>query len=184
MNSRAIFALALALPLFGCNKVTGDQDAPSSKAAGAKPQAAAAPASPLAGWTEIDLSGNGSAWKGWRVKGPPGATVKKSFDGLEIAGKDGVGITVSFTALSLENTASTVKEGVNYDQKPAILLQNKELLEWSSSYKDKSGPKTMYGFHLLVKTSGVTMGCKQASGVPERAKLAPLEEACKTLVKK
>jgi hypothetical protein len=182
MNSRTplALALALALPLLGCSLGTGDKDAPSKAGAGAK----AAPASPIAGWTEIDLGAHGPAWKGWRVKGPPGAAVKKSFDGLEIANKDGAGITVSFTALSLENTASTVREGVNYDQKPAILLQTKELLEWSSTFKDKSGSKTMYGFHLLVKTSGVTMGCKQASGVYDRAKLAPLQEACKTLVKK
>ncbi|APR83197.1 Hypothetical protein A7982_08546 [Minicystis rosea] len=178
MNHRFIAVLAIALPLFGCNR--GGDDAPPKKA----PAAAPAPANPLAGWSEIDLGPHGPAWRGWHVKGPPGATVKKSFDGLEIAGKDGIGITVSFTALSLDSTASTVKEGVNYDQKPAILLQNKELLEWSSSYKTKEGPKTTYGFHLLVKTSGVTMGCKQASGVSERGKLAPLETACKTLVKK
>src|SRR5690348_6977269 len=103
MNSRSMLAvtLALALPIFGCNKVTGDEEGPPSKGAGAahKP---AAPPSPLAGWTEIDLTGHGPLWKGWRVKGPPGATVKKSFDGLEIENKDGLGIVVSFTALSLE----------------------------------------------------------------------------------
>lgn len=117
------------------------------------------------------------------MKGPPGATAKMSVDGLEIA-KDKTGIGVSFTNLSLDKTAMEVKEGVNYDQKPAILLQTKELLEWSSTYKDAGGMKTMFGFHLLVKTSGVTMGCKQAFGVFEREKLEPLEAACRTLVKR
>lgn len=180
MNSRSI--LALALLLLGCNKATGDKDAPPPKAVST--QAAAPPLSPLAGWTDVDLGAYGSAWKGWHVKAPPGATVTKSFDGLDVAPKDGIGLVVSFTALSLENTASTVKEGVNYDQKPAILQQTKELLEWSSSYKVKEGPRTSYGFHLLVKTSGVTMGCKQAGTITDRAKLAPLEQACRTLAKR
>ncbi|APR76732.1 Hypothetical protein A7982_02079 [Minicystis rosea] len=182
MNARIILVFALALPLSACDK--GTEAAPPANGAAPSPKQPAAPPNPLAGWTDVDLGASGSAWKGWHVKGPPGATVKKAADGLEIAAKDGIGIAVSFTSLSLESTANLVREGVNYDQKPAILLQNKELLEWSSSYKDKSGPKTTFGFHMLVKTSGMTVGCRHVTGVPERAKLAPLEEACKTLSKR
>lgn len=190
MKSITLVALALTLSPIGCEQEAAKPAPPArSGAAGngtafvSQGTSSQAPASAIADWSEIDLSSSGVAWKGWAVKAPPGATIKKSFDGLEIA-KGGYGIQVSFTATSLASTVSTVKEGVNYDQKPEILTQTKELVEWSSTFKSDGANKTMYGFHLLVKTAGVTMGCKQASGVYDRAKLAPMEEACRTLHKK
>jgi hypothetical protein len=141
-----------------------------------------------ASWVPIDLAaGGGAAWKGYTVKGPPGSTVKKSFDGPEISsGKDGkdYGLVVSFTATRLSNTKSDLREGVSYGTRPTFLTETSDLLEYSNESTDPKStePKT-YGFHMLVKVGGTTLGCKSATSRFDRQGLEPLKEACKSLTK-
>lgn len=155
--------------------------APSASASAAP---AAAPGGIPADWAPLDLASAGALWKGHTIKAPPGATIKKAFDGPEIVKDEEFGLVVSFTATRLGATKAGYQDAVSYGTRATFLEETNELLEYSLESTDAASkaPKT-YGFHMLVKVGKATYGCKTTVSKPSREELTPLKEACKSLTK-
>ncbi len=200
-----LFLVGVAVSAAGCGDQAADGVASGTAAASGKPAksaaaatsgtaAASASAAPtasaaasaaaggddFASFKDTDLSAFHKLWKGFSIKAPEGATISQGYGGPKIEKGKEFSIQLSYSDTSLDNTADSTKECVNYDQKCAVVERTKDLVVTSAS--DKDGKNTSYGFHMLIRPGGSLMGCK--GGGPDLAKVEVLKKVCQSVEKK
>jgi hypothetical protein len=185
----------------GANADPGAASRPATSAVAAAASATAAAPSPTASaiaapgsspapsgdafdaFKDLDMSTYHKLWKGYSIKAPEGATIKKGPSGPRITKDEDFGIEFSFTDTSLDNTAALTKECVNYDQRCAVVERSKDLVVTSTSYESSGQTKTTFAFHMLVRPGGTFMACKSVASVEDRSKLDILKKACSSITK-
>lgn len=135
----------------------------------------------FASFKDLDLSGFHKIWKGYSVKAPEGAVIKKGYGGPRIEKDKEFAIELSFSDTRLENTAESTKECVNYDQFCMVVDRGKDFVITSARGKTEPNEKATYAFHMLIHPGGNLMACK--GGADKREKLAILQKACESVTK-
>lgn len=155
--------------------------APAASSAAAATSAAPAAGGDFASFKDLDLSGFHKIWKGYSVKAPEGAVIKKGYGGPRIEKDKDFAIELSFADTRLENTAEATKECVNYDQFCMVVDRSKDMVVTSARGKTEPAEKATFAFHMLIRPGGNLMACK--GGGDSREKLAILQKACESVTK-
>lgn len=155
--------------------------APASPGAGASASGApAAPAYPAA-WTDLDLTPAGKVWAEYTLKGPADAKVKKGFPDPTIESGD---YALSLSVTRTKKSTASLDTARGYGVSWKALTDTAELFEYQTSGEQNGEKFVRYNFDMFVKVDGKTVGCSGLNNQKERAQLAPLMAACRTLRKK
>ncbi len=162
-----------------------DKAASSNAAAPASAAASASAASPGAevppDWVDVDLSPGGAAWKGYSIKAPADAKLKKSAGEVTLESKTfAIRLSLTHTKKKTANLDTAVAYGVKW----RALTENESLFEYETSGEQNGEKFVRFNFDMFVDVgAGKRVGCSGVNNQKTREELGPMMTACKTLKK-